>query len=279
MPDYIDLHMHTTASDGVTSPAELLAIVRNSGVRAFAVTDHDTFVGSAEIRDLLVDDDPELITAVELSAGDPGEDLHLLVYLFDTPKVKPGGPLDSAISEFHRRRDIRGELMVELLQKNGLSISMEEVRKISGDSPIGRPHVADALLKSGAVESYEAAFRDWIGYKRPGFVDKENIKPAEAVSLAHDAGGIIVLAHPAVNRAGDQIKRLVDCGLDGVEIWHPANSQSQRKRFREQAEKYDLVISGGSDYHGRDDHHGEVGQMQVSYERLLEMKKRAERYK
>lgn len=279
MPDYIDLHMHTTASDGVTSPAELLRIVRESGVRAFAVTDHDTFVGSAAIREMLVADDPELITAVELSAGDPGEDLHLLVYLFDTPIVATGSPLDSAISEFHRRRNRRGEMMVELLQKNGLSITMEDVRKIAGDSPIGRPHIADALVKRGAVASYDAAFRNWIGYKRPGFVDKENFRLAEVMALAHEAGGIIVLAHPAVNHAAEQIKRLVDCGLDGIEIWHPANSQSQRKRYREQAEKYDLVISGGSDYHGREDHHGEVGQMKVSYERLLDMKKRAERYK
>lgn len=279
MPDFIDMHMHTTASDGVTSPSELLDLVRKSGVRAFAVTDHDTFVGSAEIRDLLVDDDPELVTAVELSAGEPGEDLHLLVYLFDTPKVKPGSPLDSATAEFHRRRNRRGESMVELLQKKGLDISMQAVSEIAEGSPIGRPHIADALLKTGAVESYDAAFRNWIGYGKPGYVEKENIRPAEAVSLAHDAGGIIVLAHPAVNQAGEQIERLVNCGLDGIEVWHPANSQSQRKRFREQADKYDLVISGGSDYHGRDDHHGEVGQMQVHYERLLEMKKRAEKYK
>lgn len=278
MPDYIDMHMHTTASDGVTLPAELLRIVRESGVRAFAVTDHDTFVGSAAIRDLLVDGDPELITAVELSAGEPGEDLHLLVYLFNTPKVEPGSPLDSAVCEFHRRRERRGQTMVELLQKKGLKISIEDVKEIAGDSPIGRPHIADALVKSKAVESYEAAFRNWIGYGRPGFVDKENIRPAEAMSLAHDAGGIVVLAHPAVNRAGDEIKRLVDCGLDGIEVWHPANSRSQRKRYNEQAEKYDLVISGGSDYHGRDDRHGEVGQMQVAYERLLEMKNRAKRY-
>ena len=278
MPEYIDLHMHTTASDGVTSPGELLNIVRASGVRAFAVTDHDTFAGSAEIRNMLKPDDPELITGVELSAGRAGEDLHLLVYLFNTPVVSESSELGRAISEFHTRRNTRGERMVSALQEHGIDISIAMVRKIAGDSPIGRPHVADALLQSGAVKSYDEAFREWIGYGKPAYVEKENILPEEAIELAHKAGGIIILAHPGINNAEEAIPRLVEYGLDGLEVLHPGNNIAQRKRYRKLAKKYNLVISGGSDYHGRNDHHGEVGQMEVPYEFLAPLRERAGRY-
>ncbi|MFQ5607170.1 MAG: PHP domain-containing protein [Candidatus Zixiibacteriota bacterium] len=278
MPDYMDMHMHTTASDGMTAPEELLRIVRESGVSAFAVTDHDTFAGSAEVRDLLGEDDPELITGVELSAGEPGEDLHLLVYLFDTPRVEASSQLAKAIAEFHRRRDSRGEAIVELLRSKGLEISLEDVKATADGSPVGRPHVADALVKNGAVKSYEEAFRTWLGYGCPGYVEKENIRPAEAVMLAHDSGGIIILAHPAINNAENEIERLVGYGLDGLEVWHPSINPSQRKRYRKLAGQYDLVISGGSDYHGREDSHGQVGQLKAPHENLALMKERARRY-
>lgn len=267
--------MHTTASDGVTSPADLLEIVRKSGVSAFAVTDHDTFKGAIEIEKIINENDPELITGVELSAGIPGEDLHLLVYLIDWSSTKDGSNLTNAINDFQRMRNTRGQRIVESLNDLGLKIDFSEVEKIANGSPIGRPHIADAMLKSGAVKSYDEAFWRWIGYKKPAYVEKENILPKEMIELAHKAGGLIFLAHPGVNDAEKAIERLSRDGLDGVEIFHPSSNQALRKRLREAARKYELLISGGSDYHGRDDHHGKVGEEKVPYELLEKMKERA----
>ncbi len=275
----IDMHMHTTASDGLKSPAKLIELVRASGVSAFAVTDHDTFAGSAELRKLMQPGDPTLVTAIELSAGDPGEDLHMLAYFFHTDAIAAGSPIDEAVNEFSRRRETRGERMVEKLNAAGLEITIESVLEIADGSPIGRPHIADALLKSGAIQSYDEAFYTWIGYQKPGFVEKENISPNAAIDLVHESGGIISLAHPAINGAENEVERLVGFGLDCIEVLHPANSTSQRKKYRKAAKAHGLAISGGSDYHGRNDHHGEIGQMQVPYEYFERMQERAERYR
>ena len=272
---YIDLHMHTTASDGVTGPADLLEIVRKSGVSAFAVTDHDTFEGAFEIRKMMNKNDPELITGVELSAGIPGEDLHLLVYLIDWKHLGDGSDLMNAINDFQHKRNTRGQRMVETLNDLGLKIDFSEVEKIANGSPIGRPHIADAMLKSGVVKTYEEAFWRWIGYKKPAYVEKECIHPREAIELAHKASGLVFLAHPGVNDAEEALERLSKDGLDGVEIYHPSSDQTLRKRLKKAAQKYGLLISGGSDYHGRDDNHGRVGEEKVPYELLEKMKERA----
>lgn len=276
--DHIDLHMHTTASDGVTAPQDLLQIVRDAGVRAFAITDHDTFAGSAEIRRLLQPDDPTLITGVEVSAGEVGEDLHLLVYLFHTPFVDDDSPLGQAVAEFRRRRDTRAEKIVQRLNKNGLALDFELVNKIASGAPVGRPHIADAMLQSKLVPDYNSAFRLWIGYGKPAYVEKENMTPQEAINLAHESGGVILMAHPAINGAEERIKALVEMGLDGLEAWHPANNRSRRRRYVRLAAERGLVISGGSDYHGRNDSHGQVGELSVPYQWLENLQERAKRY-
>lgn len=270
--------MHTTASDGMKSPEQLLAIVRKKNLRAFAVTDHDTFEGSSAVRALLGKDDPELITAIELSAGQPGEDLHLLAYLPNHDSIAEKSPLATEVAEFQRRRATRGERMVEQLQQHGIEITIEQVNDIAAGSPVGRPHVADALLKIGAIKYYEEAFKKWIGYGKPGYVAKDNITPQAAIDLVHESGGVILLAHPGINKAEDRIEQLVELGLDGLEVLHPGNGANQQKRYRKLAKKHNLVISGGSDYHGRSDSHGEVGQMNVPAQFLENIKERAQRY-
>ncbi len=279
MPKTIDMHMHTTASDGMKSPAELLEIVRASGVSVFSVTDHDTFAGNVAVRELLQPDDAILITGIELSAGDLGEDLHMLAYFLHSDTIAADSPIAIAVTEFQRRRETRGALMVEKLVEQGLDITLESVLEIANGSPIGRPHIADALLRSGAIATYSEAFNVWIGYRKPGFVDKENISPNAAIDLVHECGGIVSLAHPGINKAEDELDRLIGLGLDSIEVLHPGNSSSQRKRYRKLAQKHGLAISGGSDYHGRNDHHSEVSQMQVPYEYFERLQERAERYR
>jgi predicted metal-dependent phosphoesterase TrpH len=260
------------------SPAQLLNIVRSKKLSAFAVTDHDTFAGSHEMRTLMNDEDPRLITGIELSAGVPGEDLHLLVYFPNHETIAEDSRLAIEVAEFQRRRATRGDRMVQQLQEHGIEVTVEQVQEIADGSPVGRPHVADALLQSGAIKNYDEAFRKWIGYGKPGYVAKDNITPEAAIELAHDAGGVILMAHPGVNHAGDRIEALVELGLDGVEVLHPGNDRAQQKRYRKLAKQFGLVISGGSDYHGRNDHHGEVGQMNVPSQFLEEIIERAARY-
>ncbi len=275
---FVDLHMHTTASDGVTSPRDLLGIVRKAEVSAFSVTDHDTLVGSAEIRQLLTENDPELIAGVELSAGEPGEDLHILAYFFDGSGPGPESAFVGALDEFRKRRESRGERIVELLRSNGLKVDFADVRASAAGGPIGRPHVADALVRAGAVKSYDEAFKRWIGYGRPGYAPKETMTPAEVMRLTHEAGGIAVLAHPFVNHAEDSLARLTKLGIDGLEVYHPMNPAGKRKAYRKFAAENGLLITGGSDYHGRNDHHGLVGEEKVPYELLELMRERATRY-
>lgn len=271
MPDTIDLHMHTTCSDGKKSPAELLALVRTSGISAFAVTDHDTLDGCREVRRLLQPGDPELIAGIELSATMGPRDAHLLAYLFDPDDAA----LNEAIDSFRRQRVERGYRILEKLTALGLDVPFEEVRKAAGDGVIGRPHVAEAMAAVGAVRNYEEAFRKYIHNDGPAYVPKARMTPKQAIALVHAAGGIVVLAHPFLDDMYLHLEHLVGLGLDGVEIYHYMHTKAEVKRAAELARTYNLVMSGGSDFHGRENRSGNIGSTRVPAELLESLKTRA----
>jgi len=276
---FVDLHMHTTASDGVSSPAEVLELVREAKLVSFAVTDHDSFEGAREMRALLKEDDPELICGVELSAGETGEDLHILAYFFENIESASDSPLAQALEEFRRKRGERGARIVERMQELELPLTMDDVLVESGASAIGRAHIAAAMAKSGASRTYQEAFDKWIGYGRPGYIPKENLRPDHVIRLTHEAGGVAVLAHPAINAADKALPRLLGCGLDGVEVYHPANPYYRRQEYLALTRANNLLVSGGSDYHGRDDRHGQIGQEKVHAELVEKMRERARQYR
>lgn len=265
----IDLHIHTTYSDGLTSPAHVLDIVRKKGLEAFSICDHDNLGGYFETRKLMMEGDPELVPGVELSAGRSGEDIHILGYYFD-PDSKI---LVEALRRFREIRNRRGARMLQELKKMGIDISMELIEEIAGNSAIGRPHIADAMLRVSAINRYEDAFNRYIGLNGPAYVPKANLTPKEAIELIHGAGGLAFLAHPRIANAARFIDEFIDYGLDGIEIYHPYQHAGHRKTLSKIAKSKSILACGGSDYHGREDRYGMIGSQPVPPELLSEMKK------
>ena len=156
----------------------------------------------------------------------------------------------------------------------GMDISYEDVEKQSGGTVIGRPHVARAMFEKGATRYYEEAFGKYIGSNGPAYVPKKNFTPEEAINLTHEAGGLAVLAHPAIDDKESFLQMLVDLGLDGIEVYHPSHKQSHIDRYKHLADKYRLVMTGGSDFHGANGRYDVIGSQKVPYEYLENMKAR-----
>lgn len=259
MGNTVDLHIHSTFSDGLSSPEDILKIVRQKKLAAFSICDHDNFGGYMAIRKLIGPGDPELIPGIELSAGAGGEDIHILGYYFDvTSKI-----FADAVENFREKRNQRGALMLNKLKNLGIEVPMDMVRKFAGDSAIGRPHVADALVKVGAAGNFNEAFDKYIGSNAPAYVPKENLAPKDAMDLIHQAGGLAVLAHPGISNVVRYIDEFVKYGLDGIEVYHSAHNRGTKKMLKTMAAKNSLLISGGSDYHGREELHEMIGTQNV----------------
>ncbi len=268
MKGYIDLHTHTTYSDGTSTPEQLLAMVRQSNLAAFAVTDHDTLDGYRVVRDLLTDDDPELVPGVELSVTVENGDMHILAYLIETEDKQ----MCETLKDFQRRRSERGRTMVDRLNSLGFDITYSDVEKQAGNGVVGRPHVARAMYEKNCTGYYEEAFERYIGYDGPAYVPKANFTPGEAIDLIHNAGGLAVLAHPAIDDKERYLPMLVDLGLDGLEIYHPYHAQSHIDRYKHLAKKYRLLVTGGSDFHGANGRYALVGTQKVPFEYLEQLK-------
>lgn len=271
MSDLIDLHLHTTASDGLLTPSELLDKVRAAELAAFSITDHDTVAGYHEVAGLMIDTDPELVVGLELSVATNGDDMHMLAYLFDVDNEELVGTLES----FQIERNERGLKMVEKLNELGLDLSFDAVVQAAGGAAVGRPHIADALVAEGLVSSFGEAFWKYIGNSGPAYVPKSKILPNEAIDLVHRAGGVVVLAHPFVNDMHKQVETLVDLGLDGLEVRHYSHSRQKVKELEQMATRFGLLPTGGSDFHGRQEHESEIGSDPVPLKFLLDLKERA----
>ena len=261
MKQYIDLHMHTVCSDGAKTPSELLDIVRSKKISAFSVTDHDTIEGYLKVKELLAEDDPILISGVELSVSLEDGDIHLLAYLFDSGNSE----LQTVLNDFQITRRERGKKMVKKLNELGLDISYSDVEKVSSGSVVGRPHIAQVLYSASLTSYYEEAFHKYISDNGPAYVAKENFTPKDAIDLVHNAGGIVVLAHPGINNKEIYLEELASLGLDGIEAYHPSHKMSDIDRYKHLADRYRLLVTGGSDFHGVSDRHGSVGSQRVPY--------------
>ncbi|UCD62670.1 MAG: PHP domain-containing protein [Candidatus Zixiibacteriota bacterium] len=268
MAAHIDLHLHTCFSDGTTSPGELLELVRDAGLSAFSITDHDTLGGYHAVRQILADGDPELVSGVELSVSVEHGDMHILAYLFDPA----GDELRDELERFSKKRSERGKLMVDKLNRLGIDITFEDVRAAAGEGVIGRPHVARAMHEKKAVAYYEQAFHKYIGFDGPAYVPKANFTPKKAIDLIHRAGGRAVLAHPGIDDKGGFVGMLVDLGLDGIEVYHPSHTRPDVDRFKHLAGRYRLVVTGGSDFHGVESRYGMVGSQKVPLSHLDNLK-------
>ena len=269
-PARIDLHVHSSASDGTDAPAEVVRRAHAAGLDVFALTDHDTQAGIAEARAAL----PAgltLVPGMELSGGLDGRSVHLLAYLFD--------PADPALAaETERVRDdrtYRARAMVDRLAALGTGVTWDQVAAIADGAVVGRPHIARALAQAGAVETSADAFTDeWIGDGGRAFVERYAPDLARAIGLVRAAGGVPVLAHPrspGYEVGDDVITGLVDAGLAGIEVFHLDHDEAERARLSRLARSLGLIATGGSDDHGSFNEHGLGAETtpEEEYERLL----------
>jgi predicted metal-dependent phosphoesterase TrpH len=247
----IDLHVHSSASDGTDSPAEVVRLARSAGLDVIALTDHDTVAGHAEAAAAL----PAGLTLVpgaELSCAIGGISVHLLAYLFDPGHAELAGELDLLRTDRVRR----AKAIVGKAAALGAPITWERVREIAGDGAVGRPHIATALVEAGVVPDVNAAFTpDWISNDGRAYVDKYAMEPARAIALVRAAGGVVVFAHPGAHKRGrtvgdDVILALAAAGLAGIEVDHPDHDEPTRKHLRALAREAGLLVTGSSDYHG-----------------------------
>ncbi|WP_416977241.1 PHP domain-containing protein [Streptomyces sp. T028] len=247
----IDLHCHSTASDGTDTPAELVRNAAAAGLDVVALTDHDTTRGYAEAIGAL----PEgltLVTGAELSCRIDGVSMHMLAYLFD-----PEEPALLAERELVRDDRVpRARGMIAKLQGLGVPVTWEQVARIAGDGSVGRPHVATALVELGVVPTVSDAFtQDWLADGGRAFVEKHETDPFEAIRLVKGAGGVAVFAHPGASKRGrtvpeSAIAEMAAAGLDGVEVDHMDHDEDTRARLRGLAKDLGLLVTGSSDYHG-----------------------------
>ncbi len=247
----VDLHLHSTASDGTTSPSDLVAMAARSGLSAMALTDHDTQEGWEEASAAARDTGIDLIPGVELSI-DFARGMHLLVLW-----LRPGrGPLQDRLEDLRASRDIRNTRITELLRNHGMEITDEEVAAEAGGGTVGRPHIAAVLMAKGYVPDIASAFEQWIGRGRPAYVTRNRLGAEEAITLARESGGVPVLAHPhtlGVNRAEEMARILSELrsyGLVGIEAVYASYQRHERDGYSNLARRFKLVPSGGSDYHG-----------------------------
>jgi predicted metal-dependent phosphoesterase TrpH len=257
----IDLHAHTTASDGSLTPTELVALARERGLRALGVTDHDTVGGVEEAVAAGHLAGVEVVPGIELSVDYPHGQFHLLGYFIDPRSAVLSDRL-TALQENRRTRNTR---MLERLQALGLPLTLEDVVREAGGGQIGRPHMALALVRQGVVASTQEAFDRYLADGRPGHVPKLKLPPEEAIPLIHAAGGRAVLAHPYSLRFPDtaafdvEIARLREAGLDGLEAYYSQHTPEQTARFLALAARVGLLVTGGSDFHGRSKPHVHLG--------------------
>ena len=256
----IDLHAHTTASDGTYEPAELVGMAEAAGLNVVAVTDHDGTGGWAETRRALQygrdagawSTISAVVPGVEISCKLNGIGLHMLGYLFDPSNAE----LDAALGEIRESRTHRAEAMVTKARALGAPITWERVQEIANGGVVGRPHVATALMEAGVVPSVDAAFTaDWLGEGGRARAEKLDMDPFRAIELIRAAGGVTVMAHPLAWRRGpivtdEDIAALAAAGMTGIEMDHPDHGPKERDHVRGLASQLGLLTTGSSDWHG-----------------------------
>ncbi|MDD6637237.1 MAG: PHP domain-containing protein [Lachnospiraceae bacterium] len=246
----IDLHMHSTASDGQYTPEELVKLVKNAGIELMALTDHDSIAGVEEAQQVAHQNGICCIAGIELSIRHEQE-LHMLGLGIDTHNER----LSRFCEQLVRDRDTRADKIISYLEEFGLTVLRQEVEAKAGSNVIGRPHFAQVLLEKGYVSSIQEAFDRYLATE--GFSKIERPKPSaeEGIHMIHEAGGIAVLAHPvSLKKSGadleQEISELVKEGLDGIETYYSTHTEKQIQEYHELAKKYQLIETAGSDFHG-----------------------------
>jgi len=247
----IDLHIHSTMSDGTMSPSEIVDLAYKKGLSCIALTDHDTVAGNQEAQERGDVVGLDVISGMELSVSFEKSNVHLLGYLVDSENVS----LLSSLNILQGARDKRNLEILQILEEQGIVITEKELQKVSGSGQTGRPHIAKILLEKKVVRSMDEAFKIYLGRDGCAYVNRFVLDIKSAVDVIHQAGGLAVVAHPYNllkddMDLGETLIRLKELGVDGVEAYYPTHSRKFRKQLIKLAEKQGLLLTGGSDYHG-----------------------------
>ncbi|HTJ20876.1 MAG TPA: PHP domain-containing protein [Gemmatimonadaceae bacterium] len=259
----VDLHVHSTASDGSRAPADVVQEARRVGLAAIALTDHDTVDGVAEAANAGSAIGVRVVPGVELSAVEGDVETHILgLHLSDTRE------LEARLVGLRDMRRTRAERIVQRLNELGVRIAIADVLEQAAGGAIGRPHVARAMIANGWAVDFRDAFDRYLGNGKPAFVSKDRLAVADAIELIHRAGGLAILAHPAQAGTRERVQAFAALGIDGVEVRHPSHSAEDAARLAALVEHFGLVPSGGSDWHGSGDGPRTLGAMRVPAEWL-----------
>ncbi len=241
-----DLHVHTTFSDGSLTPLEVVKWASNKDIHAIAITDHDTIEGieyaieGSKLYDVLI------VPGIEISCMCEDEEIHLLGYYFDLLDEK----LLEKLRVLKNSRETRGERIIEKLNKLGLVLTLREVHDIAGNGVIGRPHVARAMINRKYVSSVQEAFDKYLDKHKPAYVDRYRLSLKEGISLIHQAGGVAVIAHPGLIKNKRIFYDTIKMRIDGIEVIHSKHSPEDVLKYEQIANENNLIITGGSDFHG-----------------------------
>ena len=265
---FADLHLHTQFSDGTFTPEELAERAYKLGFGTIALTDHDTVEGCARAAFACAAAGMDFIPGSELTAEHEDTEVHILGYFLDTENPA----LLTRLSKFQAVRQNRIHEMVAALNKLGIPLKAESVFALANCKSPGRPHVARTLVKEKLIGNLDEAFEKYLKKGRPAWVPKTKMSALEAVELIHQAGGLAVIAHPGLNRTDEIIPDLVAAGMDGIECFHTKHSTVMSERYLEIADKYHLLVTGGSDCHGYSKKAPLIGTVKLPYEHVEQMK-------
>lgn len=267
--EYIDLHVHSTASDGSFTPPEVVAIAKQRGLKAIALTDHDTIDGLAAAMATGRELGLEVIPGIEISAQFPGGSMHILGYFIDHQQRF----FQERLQILKQARTERNPRILEKLNKLGMAISLAEVQDIARGGQVGRPHIARALLNHGYIRTVQEGFDRFLRNDGPAYEAKFRFPPQEAIALILEAQGIPVLAHPftlgltSFSLLREQVRHLQQLGLAGLEVHYPEHSPAQQGDYTRLAQEFGMLITGGSDFHGANK--PDVGLGQGAHQRHL----------
>ena len=257
---FVDLHTHSTASDGTLPPESVVAAAHAAGVEALALTDHDTLAGVPRAVEAGRSLGVRVVAGVELSAHDGDSEIHILAL-----HVTRLGLIEARLEKFREERHLRAARIVERLRALGIGVTLEMVLQEAGDAAVGRPHVARAMIRAGAARDFREAFDRYLGSGRPAFVAKPRLEVSEAISIVHEAGGLAIWAHPGGDGRRARLEPFVEMGIDGVEIRHPSHLLEDMNRLAALSDFFKLVPSGGSDWHGSAEGPRMIGAMMIPY--------------
>ena len=255
---FVDLHAHSTASDGSRAPADVIREAKRAGLHAIALTDHDTIAGLAEAAAAAADAGVRLVRGVELSAVEDRVETHVLGLHLDEAVE-----LEARLQALREMRRSRAERIVHRLNDLGVRVDMAAVLEQAAGGAVGRPHVARAMVAEGWATDFRDAFDRYLGNGRAAYVPKEQLAMRDAIAMIHRAGGLAIVAHPGSACTRERLRKMVDEGMDGIEVLHPSHTPDDVGRLQRLCDQLGLVRSGGSDWHGGTDGPRLLGTMRV----------------